>query len=54
MYKLFYGLLTIIWLFDAFNFPQFEILDTTYPINFWMWLLIFMLLPPTATIKRGD
>lgn len=35
---------TLIWIFDILNFPQFEWLDTTFPVNFLGWLLIFMAL----------
>ena len=53
MYKLFIALLRIVWALDVLDFPCMEFLDTTYPINFLAWILIFMLLPPTGTtIKR--
>lgn len=45
MYKICYGLLILIWIGDILNFPQFEFLDTVYPINFFCWLLIWMFLP---------
>lgn len=52
MYKIFYALLTIVWLLDIVNFPGFEILDTTYPINFWMWFWIWLLMPRTESINK--
>lgn len=57
MYKTFYAILTIIWILDIVNFPGFEILDTTYPVNFWIWLLIWISLPSykdTKTIEKNN
>lgn len=57
MYKTFYAILTIIWILDIVNFPGFEILDTTYPVNFWLWLLIWISLPSykdTKTIEENN
>lgn len=45
MYNTFKALLTIIWILDMINVPQMEFLDTTLPINFLGWLLIFLFLP---------
>ena len=42
MYKLFYSLLTIVWILDIINIPQLEFLDTTYPINELAWFLIWI------------
>ena len=47
MYKIFKSLIMFIWVFDVFNFKGFEFLDTTLPINFWAWLLIFIIMPAT-------
>lgn len=30
---------------DIFDFPYVEFLDTTCPINFWAWILIFLIIP---------
>lgn len=54
MYKIFYAILTIIWILDIVNFPGFEILDTTYPINFWIWLLIWIFLPSYKDIRKVE
>lgn len=45
MYNLCYAFLVFIWIFDILNFPQFEMLDTTYPINTLGWILIWLCLP---------
>lgn len=50
MYKLFRALVNIIWVFDILNFPQFEFLDTTFPINTLAWLLIFFALPTSNAV----
>lgn len=49
MYKLFYAILTLIWILDILNFPQFEILDTTYPINTLGWFLIWVFIPSASS-----
>ena len=54
MYKIFYAMLTIIWILDVVNLPGFEILDTTYPINFWIWLLIWIFLPSCKDIRKVE
>ena len=54
MYKIFYAILTIIWILDIVNFPGFEILDTTYPINFWIWLLIWIFLPSCKDTRKVE
>ena len=57
MYKTFCAILNIIWILDIVNFPGFEILDTTYPVNFWIWLLIWISLPSykdTKTIEKNN
>lgn len=48
MYKTFRALITLVWIADILNLPQVEMLDTTYPINFLAWLLIFMFIPSTT------
>lgn len=48
MYKTFKALITLVWIADILNLPQVEMLDTTYPINFLAWLLIFMFIPSTT------
>ena len=45
MYKMFNALLGIIWVMDILDFPCVEFLDTTCPINFWAWILIFLIIP---------
>ena len=49
MYKIFYALLTIFWIFDVWNLPFMEIFDTTYPINELVWLAIWIMIPSTET-----
>lgn len=54
MYKIFNSLLTIVWVLDILNLPFMEFLDTTYPVNGWAWLLIWLFIPAvsqTNTIK---
>lgn len=48
MYKLFIGALSVFWVLDVFDLPFMEMFDTTYPINFWVWFLIWMVLPSTS------
>lgn len=48
MYKIFRALITLIWIADILDFPQVEFLDTTYPVNFLAWFLIFLFLPSTT------
>lgn len=45
MYKIFKSLIIIIWIFDILDMPFMAFLDTTYPVNFFGWLLIFIFLP---------
>ena len=54
MYKTLYAMLTIIWILDIVNFPGFEILDITYPIIFWIWLLIWIFLPSCKDIRKVE
>ena len=55
MYKTFKALITLVWIADILNLPQVEMLDTTYPINFLAWLLIFMFIPSTTlSIKDAN
>ena len=49
MYKTFKALIVIVWVMDILNFSQVELLDTTYPVDFLAWLLIFLFLPDTTT-----
>lgn len=50
MYKIFYALLTIIWVADIINLPiqAVDYLDTLIPINFLAWLLIWIFVPGTG------
>ncbi len=50
MYKIFYSLITIIWILDILNIPVMEFLDTQIPINTLAWLLIWIFIPST-TVK---
>ncbi|AIY78861.1 hypothetical protein U728_728 [Clostridium botulinum 202F] len=50
MYKIFYSLITIIWILDILNIPRMEFLDTQIPINTLAWLLIWIFIPST-TVK---
>ena len=54
MYKIFYAVLTIVWILDTINFPGFEVLDTAYPINFWIWLLIWIFIPGYKDIRKVE
>ena len=49
MYKLFRALIVIVWVLDVINVPQMEFLDTTLPINFLGWLLLFLFLPTSQS-----
>lgn len=52
---MFKALLAIVWLLDVVNFPGLEMLDTTYPINGWIWFFIWLLLPAsTVYVKSVD
>ena len=53
MYKIFYSLLTIVWVLDIINVPFMEMLDTTYPINTLAWFLIWIFLPSTKVVIEG-
>lgn len=44
MYKSISLLINLIWIADVFNLKGFECLDTTYPINFWAWVIIFLVM----------
>ena len=50
MYKTLVAILLIVWVLDILNMPFMSALDTTYPVNFWAWLLIWVLIPSTDTI----
>ena len=49
MYRIFYSLLVIFWIFDILNLPFMQIFDTTYPINTVEWILIWILIPSVDT-----
>ena len=53
MYKLFYSLLTIVWILDIINIPQLECLDTTYPINTLAWFLIWIFIPSVTAYTKN-
>lgn len=56
MFKVLKTILIIIWVVDILNFPQFQFLDTTYPINTLAWLLIWILIPSSSiyiSIKKN-
>ena len=42
MFKIFKAGLTIFWIMDILNLPFMAKFDTTYPINFWFWVLIWI------------
>ena len=57
MYKIIKLLVLIIWLVDILNIDFIawdihvaEFLDKTIPINFWFWLLFWLLAPTTQEI----
>lgn len=52
MYKVFYAVLTIIWIFDIINLPFMQFLDTTVPINGLAWFLIWIFIPSTTTNEK--
>lgn len=52
MYRIFYFLLTISWIFDILNLPFMQIFDTTYPINTVEWILIWILIPSVDTTVK--
>lgn len=54
MYNIFYSALIIFWIFDVLNMPFMEMFDTTYPINGWAWLLIWLFVPGAATIVKYE
>lgn len=51
MYKLFKAILTIIWVIDILDFPCVQFLDTTIPINFLGWFLIWEFIPDECGFK---
>lgn len=51
MYKLFKAVLTIIWVIDILNFPCVYFLDTSIPINFLGWCLIWWFIPDESGFK---
>lgn len=52
MYKIFYSVLSIVWILDILDFPQLEFLDTTYPVNTLAWLLIWIVIPNVFNDNR--
>lgn len=54
MYKTFKALLGIVWVLDILNMPFMEFLDITYPINFWAWLLILLVIPSTNVMINHE
>lgn len=55
MYKCFLAALNIFWVLDILNMPFMQIFDTTYPINTWAWVLIWLLVPSSVTsFKKID
>lgn len=58
MFKIFKTLIIIIWVIDILNInftinniQVAEFLDTTVPINFWAWLLIWLFMPSSDYIR---
>lgn len=51
MYKMFKGLLLIIWVMDILNLSCVSFLDTVVPINFMAWAIIWILLPSSNDIN---
>lgn len=49
MYKIFYYILTIVWILDILNLPFMDFLDITYPINSLAWFLIWVFVPSPNT-----
>lgn len=35
--------LAVFWIMDILNLPFMEIFDTTYPLNGWFWLLVWII-----------
>lgn len=52
MYKIFVACLSIFWIFDILNMPFMQMFDTTYPVNFWAWLLIWLFIPGCGAVSR--
>lgn len=44
MWYIFKFIISLVWVMDLFNFGCVYKLDTTYPINFWMWIFIWILI----------
>lgn len=51
MYNLARLAIFIFWLLDVFNLPFMEQFDTTYPLNFWFWFVLWILLPGASTVQ---
>ena len=45
MYKVFYSLISIIWILDILQISFMNFLDTSVPINALAWFLIFVVMP---------
>lgn len=54
MFEVLKFILSVIWFVDVLDFPQFECLDTTYPINFWGWFLIYAFLNSIENSKSKN
>lgn len=57
MFKIFKTLILIIWLIDILNIDFIinnihiaQFLDITLPINFWFWLLFWLLVPTSQLV----
>lgn len=48
MFKFLYWLIrssiTVFWIMDILNMPFMKVFDTTYPLNTWFWILIYICL----------
>ena len=42
----------VFWLLDVFNFSFMERFDTQYPMNFWFWLVVWILIPSATVAVR--
>lgn len=48
------AILIILGLGDMLNFPGLELLDTTFPIDTWTWLLIFIIIPNASDSEDDE
>ena len=51
MYKIFYSLISIVWVLDILDMPFMSFLDVEFPINTLGWFLILIVLPGTESFK---